>query len=99
MAPPRPPAPPGLDMHPSAPPVAAAPGNLNYAGFGVRFVAAIIDSLLLSALMIPFIIVVVVFMMRSGGDPSPLAMILVFDDRRIFAVSINFYREKRGNSG
>jgi uncharacterized RDD family membrane protein YckC len=78
MAPPRPPAAPPYDMQPPVAPIAAAPGALNYAGFGVRFVAAIIDSLLLSALMIPFIIVVVVFMMRGGGEPSPLAMIVVF---------------------
>lgn len=51
---------------------------MNYAGFGVRLVAAIIDSLLLSALMIPFIIVVVVFMMRAGNEPSTLAMIVLF---------------------
>lgn len=50
---------------------------LNYAGFGVRLVAAIIDSLLLSALMIPFIIIVAVLMMRmqTGEEPSPLVMI------------------------
>lgn len=78
-APPLPPAAPGLPH--SAPPVAPhAAGALNYAGFGVRFVAAIIDSLLLSALMIPFIIIVAVFMMRmqTTGEPSPLAMIAIF---------------------
>jgi uncharacterized RDD family membrane protein YckC len=67
-------------MQPPMPPVAPAAGTLNYAGFGVRLVAAIIDSLLLSALMIPFIIIVVVFMMQmqAGGEPSPIAMIAVF---------------------
>ena len=75
MAPPRPPS---LDVHPPVPPVSGAVGALNYAGFGPRLVAAIIDSLLLSALMIPFIIVVVVFMMRAGNEPSPLAMVVIF---------------------
>lgn len=54
-------------------------GALNYAGFGPRFVAAIIDSLLLTALMIPFIIAIGIFMykMQSGGELSPLAMIVM----------------------
>jgi uncharacterized RDD family membrane protein YckC len=62
------------------PPVAPAGRVLNYAGFGVRLVAAIIDSVLLSALMIPFIIIVVVFMMRmqTTGEPSPLMMVALF---------------------
>ena len=81
--PPRPAAaPPGYGVQPSAPPVVypSATGPLVYAGFGVRLVAAIIDSLLLSALMIPFIIIVAVFMMRmqTSGEPSPLAMIAIF---------------------
>ena len=80
VAPQRPPAAPGFGAQPPMPPVAAAGRPLNYAGFGVRLVAAIIDSLLLSALMIPFIIIVVVFMMRmqTSGEPSPLAMIALF---------------------
>ncbi len=77
VAPQRPPAAPHLGMQPPMPPVSASAGTLNYAGFGPRLLAAIIDSLLVSALMIPFIIIVVVFMMRmqTGGEPSPLAMI------------------------
>ncbi len=78
---PKPPAPPAFGMQPPLPPVVPqAGGVLTYAGFGVRLVAAIIDSLLLSALMIPFIIIVAVFMMRmqTGGEPSPLAMIAIF---------------------
>ena len=77
-APPRPSAPAALNMQPPMPPVAPHVGGaLNYAGFGVRFVAAIIDSLLLTALMIPFIIIVAVFMLRQT-EPSPLAMAAIF---------------------
>ena len=62
------------------PPVTAPTGALVYAGFGPRFVAVIIDSLLLTALMIPFLIAIFVFMSKmsmSGETPSPLAMIVI----------------------
>jgi uncharacterized RDD family membrane protein YckC/pSer/pThr/pTyr-binding forkhead associated (FHA) protein len=80
VAPQRPPAAPAFGAQPPMP--SAVPGGrvLNYAGFGVRLVAAIIDSLLLSALMIPFIIIVAVFMMRmqTGDELSPLVMVALF---------------------
>jgi uncharacterized RDD family membrane protein YckC len=68
-------------------------GALNYAGFGVRLVAVIIDSLLLSALTIPFIIVVVVFMLRmqSGGEPSPIAMIAMAGSYLMMTVVMLLY--------
>jgi len=54
------------------------PGTLIYAGFGPRLVAVIIDSLLLTALMIPFIIAIGIFMFRmQNGEPSPLAWIVI----------------------
>lgn len=78
MAASRPPAAPAYGSEPPLPPVMAATGDLNYAGFGPRFLAAIIDSLLLTALMIPFIIAIVIFMLRmQNGEPSPLSMIVI----------------------
>jgi uncharacterized RDD family membrane protein YckC len=62
------------------PPVSAPTGTLVYAGFGPRLVAVIIDSLLLTALMIPFLIAIFVFLSKSsmsGEAPSPLAMIVI----------------------
>ncbi|MCI0413585.1 RDD family protein [bacterium] len=93
VAQPRSPAAPGFGMQPP-PPLAVSAGALNYAGFGVRLVAAIIDSLLLSALMIPFIIIVVVFMMRmqTGGEPSPLAMIAVFGSYLLMMIASLAYQ-------
>jgi uncharacterized RDD family membrane protein YckC len=104
-APPRPPMPPSAPPaapRPPAQPLTAAPpppmaqpvtGALNYAGFGVRLVAVIIDSLLLSALTIPFIIVVVVFMLRmqSGGEPSPIAMIAMAGSYLMMTVVMLLY--------
>jgi uncharacterized RDD family membrane protein YckC len=77
--PPPPPVTPSFGAQPPMPPAMVSTGALNYAGFGPRFVAAIIDSLLLTALMIPFIIAIGIFMykMQSGGELSPLAMIVM----------------------
>jgi uncharacterized RDD family membrane protein YckC len=70
---------PQFGAQPPIPPAMVSTGELNYAGFGPRFVAALIDSLLLTALMIPFIIAIGIFMykMQSGGELSPLAMIVM----------------------
>jgi uncharacterized RDD family membrane protein YckC len=75
----RPPVIPSFGAQPPIPPAMVSTGALNYAGFGPRFVAAIIDSLLLTALMIPFIIAIGIFMykMQSGGELSPLAVIVM----------------------
>jgi uncharacterized RDD family membrane protein YckC/pSer/pThr/pTyr-binding forkhead associated (FHA) protein len=93
-SPQRPPAPPSLGLQPPPPPVAAVTGALNYAGFGVRLVASLIDGLLLSALMIPFIILIGVFMvkMQNSGEPSPLAFIVISASYVIIIVASLIYQ-------
>jgi uncharacterized RDD family membrane protein YckC len=88
MAPPRPATVPSFGVQPPLPPVVAATGTLNHAGFGPRFVAYIIDSLLLTALMIPFLIAIFVFMtkMQTSGEASPLAIVVMSVSFLVIAV-------------
>lgn len=75
------PPPPVFGMQqPPIPPMVSAYGStaLNYAGFGPRLAAYIIDMLLLGALLtLPTVGIVIATLQMETGDPSPITMVIM----------------------
>lgn len=57
-------------------PVSVPTSGLNYAGFAVRLVAYLIDVGILLLLMLVPLVIMMVLIMRSPDDPSPVSMMI-----------------------